>query len=113
MPADNPPDARMLLVPYALTLYTVWRVRAEPFWDRITPDVTKERAPYVLVFQPCWNAPWRSCLADKESVQAVFKELLGGGVTVTVRAWQMNCDRKESPMELSGGSTEITYVFQF
>ena len=115
MPADNPSDARMLLVPVALTPNTVCRVREEPFWDRITPDVTKERDPYVLVFKPCWNAPWQSDLADKESVQVleVFEKLLGGGVTVIVQAWQMNCDRKESPMELSGGFTEITHVFRF
>ena len=115
MSADNLPDARMLLAPVPLTTHTVCMVRKEPFWERIRPDVTTEREAYVLVFKPCWDAPWQSDLADKESVQVleVFKKLLGGGVTVTVRAWQMNCDRKESPMELSGGFTEITHVFRF
>ena len=115
MPADNRSYARMLLVPSALTPNTVCRVLEEPFWEMIAPDVTKERDPYVLVFKPSWNAPWQSDLADEESVQVleVFKMLLGGGVIVTVGAWQMNCDRKESPMELSGGSTEITHVFRF
>ena len=115
MSADNLPDARMLLAPVALTPDTVCRVRKEPFWDRITPDVTKEWDQYVLVFKPCWDKPWQSDLADKESVQVleVFEKLLGGGVIVTIRAWQMNCDRKESPMELSWGFTEITHVFRF
>ena len=115
MPADNRSYARMLLVPSALTPNTVCRVLEEPFWEMIAPDVTKERDPYVLVFKPCWENPWQSDLAEKESVQVreVFEKLLGGGGTVKVHAWQMNCDRKESPMELSWGFTEITHVFRF
>ena len=111
MPASTPHNARMLLAHGPLTRHIVAQVQAEPIWSRIAPDVNNEQDTYVLVFKPCSDAPWRSDqLDDKESVKAVFEELLGGGVTVTLREWDMNGDRKERPMGLSGGSTEITYV---